>query len=327
MADAYTSSLRVLEPEPGTSTNTWGARLNAQTFELLDESVAGMTSFTLSGPKTLTTANGATDEARRMFLNVTGGTGGTVTIPAVSKTYLVRNAATGNVVVTTGSGRTATVATANIVTLVCDGTNVDRGADQADIDACLVAAKAYTDAAAFESASGNLPGQSGNAGRFLTTDGTTPSWAPLGTSAAYNTGTSGAAVPLLNASVAWSGTITATGFVGPLSGNASTATLAATATVANGVSAGAVTGAGLAAGAAVTNIGYTPVNRAGDTLTGDLFRSTNYGITVDGSGNAVFLMGTGNAIRFLFSSNRFEFIIGGTLVGYVTTTGGFTNAV
>jgi hypothetical protein len=110
MADTDTTSNRFEKMEPGQYLDTWGSRLNAQGgSDLVDASADGNESFALSGSKTLTNNNGAADEARKRGLNVTGGTGGTITIPNVSKFYFVRNASSGDVVITTGSGTTATV--------------------------------------------------------------------------------------------------------------------------------------------------------------------------------------------------------------------------
>ena len=179
MASSYTTLLRLELQNPGENLNTWGSKLNADTTALIDFAIGGVTALALSGPVTLTTANGAADQARSATLNFTSGTGGTVTIPAVSKVYQVRNNCSGNVVFTTGSGSTATVEPGNLATVICDGTNCYRFADAADIATCLASAKAYTDAAAFASASGNLPGQGGNAGKFLQTNGSTPSWVAI----------------------------------------------------------------------------------------------------------------------------------------------------
>jgi hypothetical protein len=264
MPATYTSSLRVTLQAPGSNLSTWGAILNTGVFQLVDTAIAGRTSLSLSGSTTLTTANGMADAARSAVLDITGGTGGTITIPPVSKVYQVRNAASGNVVITTGSGRTATVAPANIVTVVCDSTNVDRGADQADVDASLVTAKAYTDAAAFSSASGNLPGQAGNAGKFLQTNGTSPGWTALGSAAFANIGTSAGTVAAGDDGRIV-GALQATGNLGDLS-NPSTARS----------NLGLGTAATQNSTAFQAALGFTPVNKAGDTMSGALTNASGF---------------------------------------------------
>ena len=187
MPSSYSSSFRLNYQAPGDNLNTWGTILNNGVFQLLEDAVAGMASFTLSGPKVLTSTNGATDEARCAVLNVTGGTGGTITAPGVKKVYLVRNASSGPVIVTTGAGVTATFAAGETGLCTGDGTNFYRvvqtdmaglrltslGTPTANTDA---ATKQYVDNTAFAMASGSLPGQSGNAGKALITNGTIASW-------------------------------------------------------------------------------------------------------------------------------------------------------
>lgn len=189
MASSYSASLRLNYQAPGDNLNLWGGVLNTQVFQGLEDAVAGRVAFTLSGTKTLTTANGTTDEARKAMLYVTGGSGGTVTIPSVVKMYLVVNDAAGPVIITTGSGTTATIAAGTSNFVSCDATNVRQirttdfgslritsvGAPTGDNDA---ATKRYVDDTAFASVSGTFPGQTGNAGNVLFTDGTTPYWGP-----------------------------------------------------------------------------------------------------------------------------------------------------
>lgn len=179
MPSSYTALNRFVKQAAGEDLNTWGTNLNTQALDLIDFTAAGVTQFTLSGNITLTSANGAADQARAAALKITSGSGGNITIPALSHVYQVLNQTSGNVSISTGSGTSATVEAANSVTVVSDGTNVYRFTDAADVATCLAAAKAYTDAAAFASSSGVLPGQPGNAGKYLATNGTTASWAAV----------------------------------------------------------------------------------------------------------------------------------------------------
>lgn len=124
MPSSYTTRNRTEKQAAGENANTWGTRLNTNTIDLFDAAIDGMASYALSGTKTLTATDGAADEARMRFQNITSGTGGTVTIPNVEKTYLVRNATSGSVIFTTGSGTTATVLTGNTQAVVCAGGNI-----------------------------------------------------------------------------------------------------------------------------------------------------------------------------------------------------------
>ena len=75
MPSSYTNSLRFVLQATGENLNTWGVLNNNSMIALADYAIAGRAAFTLSGSKTLTTANGATDEARAAMLDITGGTG------------------------------------------------------------------------------------------------------------------------------------------------------------------------------------------------------------------------------------------------------------
>jgi hypothetical protein len=124
MPSTATTRNRLEKQASGENDTTWGTRLNTNLIDLADFALDGMTSFTLSTTKTLSSNDYAADEARARFLNITSGTGGTVTIPNVEKVYLVRNATSGSVIFTTGSGTTATVATGQTQWVVCIAGNV-----------------------------------------------------------------------------------------------------------------------------------------------------------------------------------------------------------
>lgn len=189
MPSSYSLRFRLNYQAPGDNLNTWGLTLNNGVFQLIEDAMARRVAFTLSGAKTLTTANGADDEARCAFLDVTSGVGGTVTIPAVEKLYVVRNGASGDVTVTTGSGASAAVRPGEVVWVVSDAANTRRvqandmqggrltgvGAPVSGTDA---ATKAYADSLAFNMV--NLPGQgSGTIGSVLRSDGTVAYWGGL----------------------------------------------------------------------------------------------------------------------------------------------------
>ena len=123
MPSTFTDRNRLEKQAAGESNNTWGERLNDNVIQLVDEALDGVTAFTLSGARTLTSNSAASDESRKRVLHVTGGTGGTITIPNAEKNYLVRNGSSGNVVVTTGSGTTATVPSGSMIWVICTGAN------------------------------------------------------------------------------------------------------------------------------------------------------------------------------------------------------------
>lgn len=191
MPSTYTASGRFTLQATGENLNTWGAILNSGVFQLVDTNINGCLSFALSGTKTLTTANGSTDEARYAILYVTSGSGGTVVIPAVSKEYTVINSSGGAVIVScSGGGTTATCQSGETAKFTCDATNVRKiiGTEFGNqrltgvatpVNSTDAANKAYVDNTAWAYNAGALPGQSGKAGKFLQTDGSTPSWVSL----------------------------------------------------------------------------------------------------------------------------------------------------
>lgn len=185
--------LRLNLQDVGTNISTWGAILNGQVFQRLEESVAGWSEITVpAAGYTLTTANFSADEGRMAMLRLTGA-GGPLTIPAVSKRYDIWNACTGDCTVTNGSA-SVTVKAGEVVAVISNGgarvarvqptdfggaslTSVARvsglSAPTASNDA---ATKAYVDATAFGMTGGSFPGQTGNARHFLTTNGTAAGW-------------------------------------------------------------------------------------------------------------------------------------------------------
>lgn len=192
MASTFSIRFRLNYQAPGDNLNLWGLILNTGVFQLLEDAMAKRVAFTLSGTKVLTTANGAEDEARCAFLDVTGGTGGTITIPSAEKLYLIRNGASGDVIVTTGAGLTATLTPGEINWVVSDASNVRPLGPNAQ------SVKEYVDGVAWTYNAGALPGQAGNAGKFIRTDGTTASWHQISSTdfADYETAIKGLQVAL-----------------------------------------------------------------------------------------------------------------------------------
>ena len=115
MPDTYTASLKLTLPADG-DTN-WGSLVNTGITSLVDEAVAGTSNIVLPAgttDRTLTSGDGsAPNEARKMFLNITGTPNGATNVicPAVSKLYFVNNATTIPVLTTTGASGTGSTAT------------------------------------------------------------------------------------------------------------------------------------------------------------------------------------------------------------------------
>lgn len=118
----YTNSLTLTKQATGDNPNTWGTVANT-IFDLIDSGIAGVESYALSGSKTLSSTSGADNEARPMVQIISSGSGGTVTIPAVSKVYIVHNKATGTTTFKTSGGTGIGVLAGKLAVIYCDATD------------------------------------------------------------------------------------------------------------------------------------------------------------------------------------------------------------
>lgn len=129
MASSYSSNLRVELMATGENRSTWGSKANTNVFELFEDSIAGHSSISLAADTnySLTTANGSSDEGRMAMVTFTGAITAvrTITIPAVSKSYIMYNNTTGgyNLTISNGSN-TATLVNGGWTIIWTDGTNV-----------------------------------------------------------------------------------------------------------------------------------------------------------------------------------------------------------
>jgi hypothetical protein len=98
-------------PTTGDLQGTWGTTVNDAITGLLDSAVAGTTTLSANVDVTLSTTNGAANQARNAVILWTASNGATtryITAPAQSKAYIVINAGTGTIVVR-GAGPTTGV--------------------------------------------------------------------------------------------------------------------------------------------------------------------------------------------------------------------------
>jgi hypothetical protein len=130
VGSTYTDLLRLEKQATGENSGTWGTRLNTKTTEMLEDGIAGYAevAFT-SSDVTLSTSNGATDEARVAVLKATGTLTANVNmiVPASTKKYVVWNATTGDFsfTVKTSGGTGVVIQQNGVANLFCDGTNVE----------------------------------------------------------------------------------------------------------------------------------------------------------------------------------------------------------
>lgn len=131
MPSSYTPSLRLTKQGTGENDNTWGSIANTGVFELVDVSIAGVTSISVTTGSniTLTTANGSTDESRKAVLKLTGTPTANIQIivPAVTKTYDVHGSFSGSFtveIVPTGGGDGVVFEAGQTGRIYCDGTDI-----------------------------------------------------------------------------------------------------------------------------------------------------------------------------------------------------------
>ena len=158
-------------PTTGDLSGTWGTTVNDSITQLLDSAVAGTTTLSVDTDVTLSTTNGAANQARNALILWTASNGATtrnITAPAQSKAYVVINAGTGSIVIRGAGPTTGVTLPAGARALVAwNGTDFVKIVSNpvvltSDVSGVLPAANGGT--------SLSSPGASGN---VLTSDGTT----------------------------------------------------------------------------------------------------------------------------------------------------------
>jgi hypothetical protein len=127
----YSPNLRITLIGNGEQAGTWGDLTNINLGTLLEQGIAGYGTVSITDADfTLTTNNGAVDQARSMALNITSSVTLSATrnviCPSVSKLYVVRNATTGgqSIVIKTSAGLGITIANGATAIVLCNGTDV-----------------------------------------------------------------------------------------------------------------------------------------------------------------------------------------------------------
>jgi hypothetical protein len=131
MPSSYTTSGRYTKQGNAENDNTWGTIANENTIDIIDQNVNGVAAIdvTTASNITLTANNGASDEARRPILKLTGTPTANIDIitPAVPKYYMVDGAFSGTFqvrVIPTGSSVGVTFSAGETGLVYCDGTDI-----------------------------------------------------------------------------------------------------------------------------------------------------------------------------------------------------------
>jgi hypothetical protein len=128
MASTYSTSLKLELIGNGDQSGTWGTTTNNNFGTLVEQAITGVETITMVNANyTLTSFNGASDEARNAVITATGTNSAVrdIIIPSVNKTYIINNSTTGGfaVNVRTSSGGGIQVPNGAIYLIYCDGTS------------------------------------------------------------------------------------------------------------------------------------------------------------------------------------------------------------
>jgi hypothetical protein len=122
MVATPTSRIRLIKQGYQDNPETWGTELNAAALDLLDDARAQWVTKALVGNYTLSVQNYLTDEARAPMLHFTGTGTFTVTAPAVSMWYIVRNECTGDLTLQPDGGTGSVIRAGRTAIWTTDGT-------------------------------------------------------------------------------------------------------------------------------------------------------------------------------------------------------------
>ena len=131
MPTTYSTSLRLALLGNGEDAGTWGQLTNTNLGTLLEQSITGVITVSLSsGNVTLTSYNGVSDQSRNAVIVVTGTqvTTNNVIIPNVAKTYLVNNTSSYQIGIQASGGSTYTCPVGTVSNVYCDGAGNVAGA-------------------------------------------------------------------------------------------------------------------------------------------------------------------------------------------------------
>lgn len=120
MADDYTTRGGLIQPEPGQSLDTWGAKLNDNNFAMADKGLFGFQAIVVTGDFSLTSANGdstSTQLNKAIYLGGTPTADFTVTFLSKEQTIIFYNDTGKNATIKVLAGTGVTLADGQIALL------------------------------------------------------------------------------------------------------------------------------------------------------------------------------------------------------------------
>ena len=130
MSSTYSSNLTIELMGTGDQAGNWGATTNTNLGTLIEQAIAGYTTYSCSGgTDTLTMTNGASATARNMYIQLNGTGGGTVVVPGTSpnantKLYFIFNNTSSAITVKVSGQTGVSVPAAAKIVLACNGTDI-----------------------------------------------------------------------------------------------------------------------------------------------------------------------------------------------------------
>ena len=124
MADTFSNDLRVRLQESGSNAGSWGDLLNGTITNIASGFGQGSEAIPNASTHTITLADGTADEARSLYLKLTGGGQAcTVTLGpnTISKVWIIDNATSYTLTFSQGSGANVAIAAGAVKVIATDG--------------------------------------------------------------------------------------------------------------------------------------------------------------------------------------------------------------
>jgi len=195
----YSPDLRITLMATGTEAGTWGNTTNTNLGTIIEDAISGFVSVSVtSANQAFTAFDGLVDEARNAMIQLTTTTTANFAVyaPPVSKQYIIWNNSAYTATIynstvignTTAAGAGVAIASGDRVTVFSNGTNF-YSVKASNITGTLDIANGGTGQTTANAAFNALaPAQAGQAGKYLTTNGTNTSWDAIDLSTADVTG-------------------------------------------------------------------------------------------------------------------------------------------